>query len=222
MPTKTPWTLQINISLQKNERLTLIEQLSRNNLVLRRRILNRIGEAMLETIAFSFEREVSAKSGRPWAPLAPSTLTKKLRAGRPIDRLLVDTGALRKSFTYRVYTHTVKVRSSVPYAGFHQSGTSLIKTGRTSNVEETTTLAQIRVTRMVSRPYWGLQASNPFARRMRQIVLEELDAYLSGAQKSTFSRRIVNFSGRHADKSNPLGKLWGTRFQRRGNLIPGG
>lgn len=78
----------------------------------------------METALFDSE---GASSGRPWAPVAPSTLAKKIAAGLD-HRTLHMTLRLRRSLTERGATDQIVVitpsamafGSSVPYAGRHQ------------------------------------------------------------------------------------------------------
>jgi phage gpG-like protein len=70
-----------------------------------------------------------ARWGQPWAPLAQSTLTGKLRRGEPPD-ILVRHSALERSLGIRTLSierlapRTMVLGTKVPYAHFHQRGTS--------------------------------------------------------------------------------------------------
>lgn len=65
---------------------------------------------------------------QPWAPLAPSTVAEKFRAGLPLHPL-IRTGKLVNSLTHRplpiehVTPSEVKAGTNVKYARYHQTGT---------------------------------------------------------------------------------------------------
>lgn len=58
-------------------------------------------------------------SGRPWAPLAPSTIASK----RPGSRIMVDSGRLLSSVTMDVVGDESRLSTNVPYAVYLHEGT---------------------------------------------------------------------------------------------------
>lgn len=72
-------------------------------------------------------------SGKPWAPLASSTMASK----RPGSRIMVDSGRLLSSITMDVVGDEARLSTPVPYALYHQEGTS----------------------RMPARPIFGLEGA---------------------------------------------------------------
>jgi hypothetical protein len=74
-------------------------------------------------------RSAGKRWGTPWRPLAPDTLAEKLHLGYP-PSILVRSGDLRSSLTMRplgveqLRPHDVEAGTNVPYADFHQRGTS--------------------------------------------------------------------------------------------------
>lgn len=86
-----------------------------------RPLFNALGEK-LQLIEREQFQTSGARSGRPWAPLAPSTVQRKGH-----DTILVDTGALRDSFNYgdplNIFEATddyLHWGSDVDYGEFHQ------------------------------------------------------------------------------------------------------
>lgn len=82
---------------------------------------NALGEK-LQLIQREQFRTAGARSGHPWAPLAPSTVRRKGHA-----TILVDSGALRDSFNYgdpnNIFEATddyLHWGSEVDYGGYHQ------------------------------------------------------------------------------------------------------
>lgn len=81
-------------------------------------------------LAANFDSQGSHASGG-WAPLKPSTVADKRRRGLD-PRILHATHALRNSLTRPGAAHSIRViaphqaaiGTTVPYARFHQSGTS--------------------------------------------------------------------------------------------------
>lgn len=61
--------------------------------------------------------------GKPWAPLSPKTVALKKQNK---DKILVHYGPLRKSIKVEVVQEGLRLTAGVPYAKFHQSGTSKI------------------------------------------------------------------------------------------------
>lgn len=59
--------------------------------------------------------------GAAWKPLAPATVRKKGHS-----RILIDTGRMLSSYSYRVEGDSVRFGPRVPYARFHQFGTARI------------------------------------------------------------------------------------------------
>lgn len=75
-----------------------------------------------------------APSGSPWAPLAASTIASK----RPGSRIMVDSGRLLSSIAMDVVGDEARLNTPLPYALYHQEGTS----------------------RMPARPIFGLEGEN--------------------------------------------------------------
>ncbi len=79
----------------------------------------------------NFEQFLSrgARYRDPWPPLAASTTLEKLARGFPLDPL-IRTGDLVQDLTSRPFgveqitPHEMTVGTAIPYAGFHQRGTS--------------------------------------------------------------------------------------------------
>jgi phage gpG-like protein len=68
--------------------------------------------------------------GPGWAPLAPSTVASRLALGYPAGPILHRSGRMRRSLTgqggdaiTQIDGDSLALGSSVPYAGFHQTGT---------------------------------------------------------------------------------------------------
>jgi len=59
--------------------------------------------------------------GRPWAPLSPKTVALKKQNK---DKILTHYGPMRKSIKVEVVQEGLRLTAGVPYAKFHQSGTS--------------------------------------------------------------------------------------------------
>lgn len=92
-----------------------------------RAALEDIGRQIHLLTMLRFETETDPW-GRPWAPLASSTVKRRRLGSR---RILQDTGNLRRSYTWRVGRHQVavgtfgRVNGKPPgYARYHQTGTS--------------------------------------------------------------------------------------------------
>lgn len=79
-----------------------------------------------ERVQFATE---GARWGQPWAPLKPATIAEKQRRGYPLS-ILVRTGELERSLSIRslsierLYPQRMTLGTRVPYAHFHQDGTS--------------------------------------------------------------------------------------------------
>ncbi len=68
-----------------------------------------------------------AQSGRPaWAPLRPATLKQKKRLGYS-SAPLIRNGQLKRSIAGKVTRNSLRIGTAVPYAKFHQLGTSKMK-----------------------------------------------------------------------------------------------
>ena len=87
-----------------------------------------VGPVIRDRIDMNFALEQTA-DGEPWADLAPSTIKRKGH-----DRILVETGAMRTAATTPGAGHSIEVtergladgvdQAAIPYAIFHQVGTS--------------------------------------------------------------------------------------------------
>jgi phage gpG-like protein len=108
---------------------------------------------VLESVGFFLSRvereqfdSQGSRSGRPWAPLAPSTVARKGH-----DEILVDSGALRDSFIYgdsnniwEVTNEFLRFGSSVEYGGFHQSGTEHMPQRKVMDLTEADKVAIVK------------------------------------------------------------------------------
>lgn len=87
-----------------------------------------VADWLSEQQRIQFDTE-GARWGRPWTPLAESTLAGKLRRGEPPD-ILVRASVLERSLAIRTLSierlspRTMVLGTRVPYARFHQRGTS--------------------------------------------------------------------------------------------------
>lgn len=81
-----------------------------------------IGELLLRRTQARFKEERDP-SGRPWSPLAPSTLERKRKQGR-ILKILQERGDMRGSLTYQADDRgvTVGYAEDSPKAEVHQFG----------------------------------------------------------------------------------------------------
>ena len=88
------------------------------------RALNEIGLQGLRSVAQNFRAQ-----GRPtrWAPLRPVTRRRK---GARKNKILVDSGRLRRSFTHEVSGSQVTVGTRTKYAAVHQFGARKGSLGR--------------------------------------------------------------------------------------------
>jgi phage gpG-like protein len=86
--------------------------------------LNSIGVGLVDLVQLSFRDSVDPY-GTPWAPL-------KHRKGQ----ILVDTGLLRRSITFKSRAGSVEVGTNLPYAKYHQRGASLVFAARTQPVNK--------------------------------------------------------------------------------------
>lgn len=65
--------------------------------------------------------------GRPWAPLAKSTLANKRRKGNAAPRILHERGLLRQSVTFRASRTGVEIGTPMVYGPIHQFGGQIMK-----------------------------------------------------------------------------------------------
>lgn len=87
-----------------------------------------------------------------WAPLAPSTILRKLSRGQPLT-ILEATGRLRRSLTGEHDPGHVEIvgpqqlvfGTQVPYAHFHQTGTSQMPRRRPVELRETDRRQVVRI-----------------------------------------------------------------------------
>lgn len=80
-----------------------------------------IGNEIIERAKQSFDEETDPW-GKPWKPLAPSTLARRLKTSGGSVRILRDTGMLFASLNTKVSAESVKVGAEMPYAAIHQFG----------------------------------------------------------------------------------------------------
>jgi phage virion morphogenesis protein len=86
-------------------------------------VMRVIAEDIKTLIDDSFDKSRSP-DGQAFAPLKPATV-KKRRGGS--SKPLVDTARLRNSIVVTGSKKSVKFGTNVPYAGFHQLGTSRVE-----------------------------------------------------------------------------------------------
>jgi phage gpG-like protein len=95
----------------------------------------------MEEIADDFARDNArrfAAQGPGWAPLTASTIRSRRYPGKPI---LSQTEALKNSLTSRplgverITNNNAVLGTNVPYAGFHQSGTSRMPARRIVEID---------------------------------------------------------------------------------------
>lgn len=81
--------------------------------------LMKSGNVMLASVHRNFRA-----SGRPrkWAPLARTTLIRKLREGLSPLPLIGRTGRLQSQVTFRAGAKKLSIGTSIPYAKYHQFG----------------------------------------------------------------------------------------------------
>ena len=80
------------------------------------------GAFVLKWTIKNFEQE-GKLTGSKWKPLSPITIQKRRRGTRPgRDKILQDTGTLRKSFVFDADTRRAKIGSPTSYAPPHQFG----------------------------------------------------------------------------------------------------
>ena len=107
----------IDITVDDRELLATLERL-RRRLADLTPAMRGIATELEARIEARFERQVDP-SGRPWAPLRPSTLERKKRKGA----ILYDTGDLQGSLTSAAERDFAQVGFGVPYAAYHEFGT---------------------------------------------------------------------------------------------------
>ena len=73
------------------------------------------------TDSWNVKQGGSVNSGK-WYPLSPDTILARRREGRG-HKILIDTGILMNSITYKVEGNTLLVGTNVPYGAYHQHGT---------------------------------------------------------------------------------------------------
>lgn len=95
---------RFRLSLQQNEEL-----------------MSEIGAAMLLSVRKTFRHQ--GVPDHSWVPLAASTIKRDPKKYGPGHKLLIDSGALLNSITYRVAsTGSVTIGTSLIYAAVHQFG----------------------------------------------------------------------------------------------------
>ncbi|MDA8121059.1 MAG: phage virion morphogenesis protein [Deltaproteobacteria bacterium] len=90
--------------------------------------MKNIGEYLQRS---TWERFAQQKdpSGKPWAPLKPSTLARK-----KTSKILIESSRLRDSIVYRADSDQVEVGTNVEYAAIHQFGGTVQHQARNQNV----------------------------------------------------------------------------------------
>lgn len=91
-------------------------------------VLRAIGDLMVASADRNFEAE-----GRPaWRPVAKATARRKAKAGH--SKILMWSGNLARSITFKVAGRTVVLGSNEPYARIHQEGGVIQRQGREGSV----------------------------------------------------------------------------------------
>jgi phage virion morphogenesis protein len=91
-------------------------------------VLRAIGDLMVASADRNFEAE-----GRPaWKPVAPATARRKAKAGH--GKILMWSGRLARSVTFKVAGRTVVMGSNEPHARIHQEGGVIQRQGREGTV----------------------------------------------------------------------------------------
>jgi phage virion morphogenesis protein len=83
-------------------------------------VYTRIGATIEGRVQMRFDTR-TAPSGKPWAPWSDRTAAMRKREGR--GSLLVYTGHMRTSLSYRATRDWVRIGFTVPYAKYHEFGT---------------------------------------------------------------------------------------------------
>ena len=84
-----------------------------------RKVHRRIGVKLLQMVLFAFRKERSPE-GKKWKGLRPNTIFGRRKKS---SRILQDTGALMKSFSFSASRVQVRVGSRDPRSRWHQEGT---------------------------------------------------------------------------------------------------
>lgn len=87
-------------------------------------VLESIGKALVTSTKTRIEKTKVSPDGKPFAPWALSTLIARKKEGTTALGILHRTGSLSASIVYEVQGRSVIVKSTSPYAGYLQDGTS--------------------------------------------------------------------------------------------------
>ncbi|MDR3684775.1 MAG: phage virion morphogenesis protein [Geothrix sp.] len=91
-------------------------------------VLAAIGDLMVASADRNFEAE-----GRPaWAPVKAATAKRKTKAGH--EKILMWSGALARSITFKVNGNAVAAGTNSPYGRIHNEGGVIDHPGRTGTV----------------------------------------------------------------------------------------
>ncbi len=82
--------------------------------------LKTVARKKLDSIQEQFNTQTDP-DGNPWAALMPSTLRSKKKNR---DKILTREGNLAKSFQPEITRNTLRIFTTIRYAGYHQYGTS--------------------------------------------------------------------------------------------------
>lgn len=83
--------------------------------------MEEIGSSLTTSTSLRFERQQDPQ-GRPWKPLAKSTLRRK-KDGAAL--ILHESGRLKQSVTHRATTTEVEIGTNLVYAAAHQLGAAI-------------------------------------------------------------------------------------------------
>ena len=118
--------MRIDVRINDQRVIDALNQISRAGKDLRP-VMRHIGEGLLNSTRERFNTQESP-GGSPWAPLSETTLARKRRNQ---DKILTESGDLRRDIVYSVGDDFVEIGSSRIYAGTHQFGASKGEFGST-------------------------------------------------------------------------------------------
>jgi phage gpG-like protein len=114
-----------------------------------------LGELVKRQHEHRIKDQKRAASGRPWAALKETTVARKAARGNTNpSNILIDSGAMSRSFMVTLSGDLIKLTNTAAYAFRHQDGNS----------------------RMVARPLMGI--SNPNVNEIRRLVTRHIQAKL--------------------------------------------
>lgn len=93
--------------------------------------MDEIGAMLMTSTDLRFEQEKDPE-GNAWAPLAPSTVKRKAKAGH--EAMLQWSGRLRGSMTREATANSVEVGTNLPYAAIQNNGGVVTKHAQSREV----------------------------------------------------------------------------------------